>query len=305
MKNIFIYGTSSAALKSLPALALNFKIQGFVNSEKQKSGGNLIGLPVFHVDDLVNVSYDLIVIASSFVEEIVTTLEEKNIKKYAVFSDLLKVCEQGQDYDRAIDNIARANKERELIALPHVKLEEKHLSGAQLLPHREALLKRLPRNGVVAELGVANGDFTASILRHASPKKLYLVDIWGTDRYSEKMYESVKNRFSKELDSGVIEIIRQPSQDAADFFHSRSLDWVYIDTTHAYLQTKCELESYSTKIKAGGYLAGHDYTQGNWIDNFKYGVIEAVHEFCTNFDYRIAYLTMDQAECQSFAINKL
>lgn len=44
--------------------------------------------------------------------------------------------------------------------------------------------------------------------------------------------------------------------------------------------------------------------QGNWDSQCRYGVIEAVHEFCVSENYQIQYLTMDISESLSFAIKK-
>ena len=43
---------------------------------------------------------------------------------------------------------------------------------------REDLLRFLPKNAVVAEIGVAHGDFSAQILEQSSPERLYLIDPW-------------------------------------------------------------------------------------------------------------------------------
>lgn len=43
MKNIYIYGTGSKALLNLPALALEYKILGFVDSDVNKQGGFFFG----------------------------------------------------------------------------------------------------------------------------------------------------------------------------------------------------------------------------------------------------------------------
>ena len=40
------------------------------------------------------------------------------------------------------------------------------------------LLRFLPKNAVVAEIGIAKGDFSAQILEQSSPKRRYLIDPW-------------------------------------------------------------------------------------------------------------------------------
>jgi len=48
-----------------------------------------------------------------------------------------------------------------------------------MIKHRSDLYKLLPEDSVIAELGVAEGYFSADILRWANVKKLYCVDAWG------------------------------------------------------------------------------------------------------------------------------
>jgi hypothetical protein len=71
------------------------------------------------------------------------------------------------------------------------------------------------------------------------------------------------------------------------------------------MNTIAELNLYSKKIKQGGIIAGHDYIIGNWTDMIRYGVIEAVYEFCVNNEWEIIYITMELNENPSFAIRKI
>ena len=43
--------------------------------------------------------------------------------------------------------------------LPYILLEEGHIANLQTVLNRNALLQRLPKNGIVAELGVNEGGF--------------------------------------------------------------------------------------------------------------------------------------------------
>ena len=70
-------------------------------------------------------------------------------------------------------------------------------------------------------------------------------------------------------------------------------------------QTAAELRAYAPKLKPGGIMAGHDYSMGNWVKGLRYGVIEAVHEFCVEHDWELRYLTVQRLERPSFAISRL
>lgn len=190
-------------------------------------------------------------------------------------------------------------------AIPKVALQQKHIAGCELLLDRSVLLERLTRGSVCAEIGVDEGRFTSSILSVTRPKRLHLVDMWATQDYNESKFELVRGKFAAEQASGTVSIHRKSSLDAAVEFQDGYFDWVYIDTTHAYALTAQELRAFAPKVKPGGLIAGHDYTMGNWAIALRYGVIEAVHEFCVEQDWELKYLTVEPIENQSFAIRKL
>lgn len=189
--------------------------------------------------------------------------------------------------------------------IPRVALQPKHIERCRLLLDRQQLLEQLPTGGVCAEIGVDQGDFTARILATCRPKRLHLVDLWGSRRYSQTKCDQVRQKFSTQVADGTVVIHRKSSLEAAGGFDDAMFDWVYLDTTHAYQLTAAELQAYARKIKPGGYLAGHDYVMGNWSKVLRYGVVEAVHEFCVNQDWELAYLTAEPTENQSFALRRV
>ena len=54
-----------------------------------------------------------------------------------------------------------------------------HFSNCIVLSNRSELLRRLPKGGVVAEIGVADGDYSQEILALNEPSKLLLIDFLG------------------------------------------------------------------------------------------------------------------------------
>jgi predicted O-methyltransferase YrrM len=159
---------------------------------------------------------------------------------------------------------------------------------------RAQLLARLPKNGVVAEVGTWRGDFAAVILNSSRPARLYLIDPWehrSEEKYQQASYggrregqqemdaihDGVLERFSSEIESGRVVIRRARSLEAAGSLSPQSLDWVYIDADHSYEGVRDDLESYFPLVKPGGFLAGDDYGHvGSW---FGEGVTRAVDEF--------------------------
>jgi len=62
------------------------------------------------------------------------------------------------------------------------------------------------------------------------------------------------------------------SYEVDDKFSNREFDFLYIDAEHTYESVKKDLELYTPKVKRGGIVGGHDYTD-NWD-----GVRQAVDE---------------------------
>ena len=197
------------------------------------------------------------------------------------------------------------NKQRKKEVMPKTPISDTHVDGGRLITNRVSMLELLPKNGVVAELGVDNGDFTEEILNISNPNKLELVDTWGSARFNDTKYNSVRNRFSQYIENKKVSITRQLSTDAAGLFDDNYFDWIYIDTNHSYQTTKEELHAYKHKVKNAGFIAGHDYVMGNWNKPSKYGVIEAVAEFCVQENWKIVYLTADCTENNSFVITRI
>jgi hypothetical protein len=155
------------------------------------------------------------------------------------------------------------------------------------------LLSRLPKRGVGAEVGTWKGDFSAEILKHSKPKRLYLIDPWahrddpeyerawygGTVAGQEEMdaiYQSVAKRFEKQMRRGEVEILRTSSVEAAESLAGQQLDWVYIDGDHTYEAVKVDLEAFHRLVRPGGVISGDDYGVEGWWED---GVTKAVDEF--------------------------
>lgn len=189
--------------------------------------------------------------------------------------------------------------------IPKTDLDDKHVKNTRLLKNRKELIKLMPKNGVVAELGVNKGDFSQLILDITRPKKFHLIDFWGSARYNQKIRKHVEDRFADQLKDKSMEINLGLSTDVVNDFGDNYFDWIYIDTAHTYGVTRDELELYRTKMKDNGIIAGHDYIVGNWNGMVRYGVIESVHEFCAKYDWEIIYITAELTNNPSFAIRKI
>lgn len=205
----------------------------------------------------------------------------------------------------ALKRLIRKGNALESSQIPRHPISQKTINNAKLLLHREDLLKLMPKNSVVAELGVDQGGFSEKILNICQPEKLHLVDVWGSERYGLAKRKEVETKFSSQIESGKVEINLGFSTDVGQTFTDHYFDWIYIDTDHSYQTTIKELEIWRSKVKENGIIAGHDYVIGNWDGVVRYGVIEAVYEFCSKYDWEILYITMEHDNNPSFAIRKI
>jgi hypothetical protein len=201
--------------------------------------------------------------------------------------------------------LAKKANTRSSSKIPKIEIEEKHIKNVKLLTNREELIKALPKHGIVAELGVDEGCFSEIIINIAQPKKLHLIDFWGSKRYNQEKRTKVEQKFAKKIEVNLVEINLGLSTQVVDSFTDRYFDWIYIDTSHSYETTIAELELYREKVKEKGIIAGHDYILGNWNGLVRYGVIEAVYEFCVKYDWEIIFLTAELNNNPSFAIRRI
>lgn len=100
---------------------------------------------------------------------------------------------------------------------------------------RAQLLHFLPQGGEVAEIGVAEGDFSQEILAIAAPDALHLIDPWVhqpradyvsdpnnvEDGAQASRFECVLARFQAERERGQVHVHRTYSHEAAaDLFEA-------------------------------------------------------------------------------------
>jgi predicted O-methyltransferase YrrM len=119
----------------------------------------------------------------------------------------------------------------------------------------------LPDPCRIAEIGNADGRsaiFLAEKLKELGIEfKLYMIDncAYGGD---EQFKTLVKNVYESGLHES-IELIRADSLVAACKFEDGFFDFVFIDSSHRYEETKSEILIWYRKVKELGVLAGHDY----------------------------------------------
>jgi methyltransferase family protein len=163
-------------------------------------------------------------------------------------------------------------------------------------PRREHFLRLLPKRAIGAELGVFRGHFAAHLLRIAQPRELHLIDGWW-ELYGERFPEWANNRSTRDTYAEARRMVDRWRKNTDCAFHigddltilerfpDQYFDWVYLDTTHQYGQTRRELAVLDRKVKRTGLIAGHDWQEDP--DHKYHGVCRAAREFTELSGWRL------------------
>lgn len=125
--------------------------------------------------------------------------------------------------------------------------------------------------GMGAEIGTDQGIFAKYLFDTIPNLHLICVDPWKAEAYEpgqqpesgenqeffDRRYEETKQRLIFKNAS----IWRETSMEAVKDVIAESLDFVYIDGNHDFLNTTQDIHHWFKKVKPGGILAGHDYVR--------------------------------------------
>ena len=122
-------------------------------------------------------------------------------------------------------------------------------------------------NGV--EIGTDEGEFAEILLQNIPNLFLWCVDPWELGAYttneqpeSNENQEYFDKRYLKTIErlkSWKPRIYITTSMEALNEFKDNSLDFVYIDGNHDFLNVTQDLHYWLKKVRPGGIIAGHDY----------------------------------------------
>ncbi len=211
--------------------------------------------------------------------------------------------EEIKSYLRTIIRFFKFRKiDRQLKEKYWMEIKRELIANLKVIGNRSELIDKFPKDATVAEVGVAEGDFSDEILQISKPQKFILIDPWDSRRYGEKLLTNIKSKFSKEINEKTIEIKRGYSTVELAKFPDGYFDWIYIDANHSFENVMDDLEIASQKVKKNGIISGHDYTRWSGVQRF--GVVEAVNTFCNEEKWNFIYLTNEPHRHLSFAIQR-
>lgn len=168
----------------------------------------------------------------------------------------------------------------------------------------ECLLRCARRMGLevkdVAEVGVFEAKLSLQLRQNWPNAHLWLIDPWrhipdltkmigrmhrvgqsaeGNQKYWDDLYRKVCSYFAADRNAS---ILRMFSKEAAAVVPDNSLDIVHIDGDHRYEPVCEDIKLWLPKVKPGGMVTGHDYSQGRtrWQGSraYLYKAFEAVND---------------------------
>lgn len=125
------------------------------------------------------------------------------------------------------------------------------------------------KNLIGIQLGSFCGQSTQMFLNSGVFSKLYTIDSYDGDKIIDYAQKIFIDRF---MNNDKIVKIKKLTSQAVKCFEDDSIDFIYIDANHEYEFVKSDIINYLPKLKKGGIMAGHDYTQ------YWQSVINAVNE---------------------------
>lgn len=211
----------------------------------------------------------------------------------------------------------RAATPEPTVRVDYPELAAKHMSGASLYADRRDLLASLAsaRGGIIAEVGVATGDFSDFMLTALVPTQFVAFDnfrmhetpvVWGVPSRillaGMTHLEFYRRRFGAYRDQMTIEV--GASHAGLARYRDEYFDLIYIDADHAYEGVKGDAEIGKTKLKPGGFLVFNDYVLVDHVSGQRYGVIQAVNELVVAEDWHVVGFALQHHMFCDIAIRK-
>jgi hypothetical protein len=199
-----------------------------------------------------------------------------------------------------------------------VPLREEDVRNCRLLANRVELLDRMPKGGVIAEVGVGFGDLSARMLATLAPREFHAIDLFGWDevpivwgvstrdvfdgRSHEEFYRA---RFAEQIRQGTVHVRQGRSWETLSRYADASFDLIYVDAGHDYESVKRDAEVCTRKVKPDGFLIFNDYIMYDHAALEPYGVVHVVNDLCVSGGYEMLYFALHEQLFCDVALRKV
>lgn len=130
------------------------------------------------------------------------------------------------------------------------------------LAYYDLIAQNLPNNSRIVEVGNADGASAIYLAESILNKGKVIDKFFWVDSMAYGKYNQMKTIYENIIKSDLgqyVEVVPLDSVKASKLFNGNSLDFVFLDSSHSYLETKKEIKNWYGKVKDEGYLAGHDF----------------------------------------------
>lgn len=152
--------------------------------------------------------------------------------------------------DGGLDLIGKYQIEREFLARFRVERFGATFGTNQLFGLLDLIEKFLTPESTVCEIGCYDGISTSLFARTC---KLVSAIDWNRHKPCRPAMQKVLLQYSN------IRFARSKSPEAANLFHDRQFDAVYLDAAHDFKSVTADIQAWTRKVRPGGILAGHDF----------------------------------------------
>jgi len=148
----------------------------------------------------------------------------------------------------------------------------------------EIIKPYIGNDSIGAEIGVYKGGFGEFLLPHC--RKLFLVDpwyraggFWKSSIDNDSRVDTVVDilqKYKHEIEAGRLEVVIEYSSNFLNSRPNDEFDFLYIDSSHRYEDTKKEIDIALRKVKSSGIILGDDCDSRP--ESRQYGVYRAIQE---------------------------
>jgi SAM-dependent methyltransferase len=194
-------------------------------------------------------------------------------------------------------------------------LEQRHLASPRLFADRLELIRALafPAPPLVAEVGVAHGDFSEFLIRTLAPARFVAFDFFNLHEHefvwSYRTSELFEGKTHGDYYAGrmaalgaAVEVRAGNIAETLDGIEDGGFDLIYVDAGHEYADVARDAAVAVRKMKPGGLLIFNDYIMVDHHYGTPYGVVRAVNELVNASDWKVVGFALQQQMFSDIAL---